>query len=245
MTDATRERALAPLRILAIGAHPDDVELSCAGTLARCVQRGDSVTIAFLCKGDSASFDLPTDELVKVRSEEARDSARLLGAEVIEVGLSDYCVDVNLSTNKLVANVIRQANPDVVLTHYYTDYGSDHNNTFILVRDAALTATVPNIHTTRTPIPRQPAILMWEPLGGYNFQPEVYVDITDTFATKLKMLECHRSQREWLSRHGGFDFAEYIQVVARFRGYQSSVKLAEGFVPLKNWASIRAGSLLP
>jgi len=59
------------------------------------------------------------------------------------------------------------------------------------------------------------------------------------------MLECHRSQREWLSRHGGIDFGKYIEVVACFRGFQSGVKMAEGFVPLKNWANIRPGSLLP
>ena len=62
MTDATHEQAHAPLRVLAIGAHPDDVELCCAETPVMCVQRGDSVTIAFLCKGDSASFDLRIGE---------------------------------------------------------------------------------------------------------------------------------------------------------------------------------------
>jgi LmbE family N-acetylglucosaminyl deacetylase len=233
------------MRVLAIGAHPDDVELCCAGTLARYAQRGDRVAIAILCKGDSASFDLPTEELVQLRGKEARDSASLLGAELIEVGMSDYCVDVNFSTKKLVADVIRQSNPDVVLTHFHADYGSDHNNTFVLVRDAALAATVPSVRTNRPVITHSPAIYMWEPLGGYNFQPEVYVDISKTISTKLKMLECHRSQREWLSRHGGFDFADYIEIVARFRGFQSGVKMAEGFVPLKNWANIRPGSLLP
>ncbi len=234
-----------PLQVLAIGAHPDDVELCCAGTLARYVRRGDRVFVAILSKGDSATFDLPPEELVKMRSQEARDSARVLGAELIEGGLSDYCIDVNLSTKKLVADIIRQVNPEIILTHYHTEYGSDHNNTFILVRDAALAATVPSVETSHPTIPRMPALFMWEPLGGFNFQPEVYVDITTTFSTKLKMLECHRSQREWLSRHGGLDFAEYIEVIARFRGFQSGVKMAEGFVPLKNWANIRPGSLLP
>jgi hypothetical protein len=62
---------------------------------------------------------------------------------------------------------------------------------------------------------------------------------------KVKMLDCHRSQREWLSRHGGIDFGKYIEVVACFRGFQSGVKMAEGFVPLKNWANITPSSLLP
>lgn len=233
------------LRVLAIGAHPDDVELCCAGTLARYAERGDHVTVAIACNGDSATLDRLPEELVQVRSREARTAAKSIGAALIEMGISDWNLDVNIETKKLFAETIRQARPDVILTHYHTEYGSDHNNTFVLVRDGALAATVPSIRTAHKAIPRQPAIFMWEPLGGFGFQPEVYVDITRTFRAKLKMLECHRSQREWLSRHGGLDFAEYIRVVARYRGLQAGVTYAEGFVPLKNWAQIAARPLLP
>ena len=83
-------KAHTPLRILAIGAHPDDVEFCCAGTLVRCIQRGDQVTIAFACKGDSASMDRPPEEIVKIRSGEASAAARLLGADLIEMGLSEF-----------------------------------------------------------------------------------------------------------------------------------------------------------
>jgi LmbE family N-acetylglucosaminyl deacetylase len=234
-----------PLRVLAIGAHPDDVELFCAGTLARCAQRGDKVTIALACKGDSASMDLPGDEITKIRSREALSAARVLGAELIQMGMSDYGVDVNLQTKQIVSDVIREAAPDVIFTHYHTDYGSDHNNTFVLVRDAALAATVSNFRTSLPAVSQIPLIYMWEPLAGYEFQPETYVDITQTFSSKVKMLNCHRSQREWFRRRGGVDFLDYIEVVAKFRGYQSGVKLAEGFVPLKNWANIGTGPVLP
>ena len=84
-----------------------------------------------------------------------------------------------------------------------------------------------------------------EPLGGYNFNPHIYVDITATFETKLKMLQCHRSQIEWMSRYGGMDFARYIDVVARFRGYQSRVELAEGFIPHPSYQHVPAGRVLP
>ncbi len=234
-----------PLRILAIAAHPDDVELCCAGTLARCAERGDHVTIAFACKGDTASMDLPGDEIARIRSGEAKNAARVLGADLIPMGLLDYGVDVNLQTKQLFSDVIRQAAPDVIFTHFHPDYGSDHNNTFVLVRDAALAATVGNFRTSRPAVSTLPLIYMWEPIGGYGFQPEVYVDITNTFSTKVKMLHCHKSQREWFLRRGGVDFLDYIEVVAKFRGYQASVKLAEGFIPLKNWANIGARSVLP
>jgi LmbE family N-acetylglucosaminyl deacetylase len=235
----------APLRVLAVAAHPDDVELFCAGTLARYRQRADLVTIAIACRGDSASLDIPPDELVAVRRREAAESARLLGADLIHLDFPDWTVDVDAAARQRVAEVIRQARPDVVFTHFPTDYGSDHNNTFILVRDAALMASVPSLATGHPAIARAPAIFVWEPLGGFRFQPEVFVDITDTFATKVEMLECHRSQRDWLRRHGGMDFVDYIETVARFRGYQAGVRLAEGFVPLKNWAGLRAHAVLP
>ncbi|MGD0226784.1 MAG: PIG-L family deacetylase [Terriglobia bacterium] len=245
MTRKKAVKAHSPLRVLALGAHPDDVELCCAGTLARCIERGDQVTIAFACKGDTASMDLPGEKIARIRSREARNSARLLGAELIEMGLLDYHVDVNLETKKLFTDVIRQAAPDVIVTHFHTEYGSDHNNTFILVRDAALAATVGNFRASRPAVSRSPMIYMWEPLGGLGFQPEIYVDITNTFATKARMLNCHRSQREWFRRKGGVDFLKYIEVAARFRGYQAGVTLAEGFIALKNWANIGTGQVLP
>lgn len=234
-----------PLRVLAVAAHPDDAELFCAGTLARYRLRGDHVTIVIACRGDSATLDLPPDELVAVRRREAAESARLLGADLVHLDLPDWAVDVDAAARRRVTDAIRQARPDVLFTHFHTDYGSDHNNTFVLVRDAALMASVPSVVTGHSAVPRAPAIFLWEPLGGFGFQPEVFVDITDTFATKVGMLECHRSQRDWLQRHGGMDFAEYIETVARFRGFQAGVRLAEGFIPLKNWGNLRAHGVLP
>jgi LmbE family N-acetylglucosaminyl deacetylase len=84
-----------------------------------------------------------------------------------------------------------------------------------------------------------------EPLAGYHFQPQVYVDVTDTFSRKLAMLECHRSQMEFMSRYGGQDFRVYMETVARFRGYQCGAKLAEGFIPHASWGHVSAGPVLP
>src|ERR1700730_11415778 len=112
---ATAQKAHAPVRILAIGAHPDDVELCCAGTLARCIERGDQVTIAIACIGDSASMDRGPEEIAKIRNREASNAARLLGADLIQMGLSDYGLDVNMQTKQLFADAIRQAAPDLIL----------------------------------------------------------------------------------------------------------------------------------
>jgi LmbE family N-acetylglucosaminyl deacetylase len=237
--------AHSPLRILAIGAHPDDIELGCAGTLARCIARGDAVTIAIACRGDSASCGLPPAELAEVRGREAREAARLLGADLIQLGLPDYGVWPCRETVAAFVEVIRQADPALIITHYHADYGGDHNNTLLSVLDATVAATVPNVTTSHPATKRVALLYMMEPLGGFGFQPQVYVDITDTFATKRKMLECHHSQLDWMGRYGGMDCREYVETVARFRGYQANVKWAEGFIPHSSWAHIPAGSPLP
>jgi LmbE family N-acetylglucosaminyl deacetylase len=233
------------MRILAIGAHPDDIEFGCAGTLARCIRRGDAVVMAVACVGDSASPDLSREELAKVRSVELKNSAKTLGAELIEMGLPDYGVWPSREAVMLFTDVVRRAKPDVVITHGNTDYGGDHNNTHALVLDATVAATVRNVKTEHPPIPKPPYIFMMEPLGGYGFNPHVYVDITETFDVKIRMLQCHVSQMQWMSRYGGFDSCKYVDVAARFRGYQAGVTMAEGFVPHPSFGRVPCGSVLP
>ncbi len=235
----------ATLNILAVGAHPDDVEFGCAGALARCIARGDRATIAIVCRGDSASSDRPPQELAAVRGEEARSAARLLGADLIQMGLPDYGVWYDRETLGRFSDVIRLARPDLVITHFHSDYGGDHNNTLKLVVDATLAAAVPNFPGAHPPLARIPWLYMMEPMGGYGFQPQVYVDVTATLATKLRMLECHQSQMQWMSRYGGLDSRRYVETVARFRGYQAGVEFAEGFIPHASFGHVPPRSVLP
>jgi LmbE family N-acetylglucosaminyl deacetylase len=236
----------APRRILAIGAHPDDVEIACAGTLARCLRRGDSVSLVVMCNGNSASTSLNPEELAAVRSRELKEAAKVLGVEMlIELGLPDYGVWLQRETLDKLTDAIRQVRPDVVITHFEADYGSDHNHTLKLAQDATLAASVPGVKTEHPPIAKIPYLYMMEPLGGYGFQPQVYVDITSTFKVKIAMLECHRSQMEWMSRYGGMDMREYIETVAKFRGYQVAVKYAEGFIAHGSSGHVPVDRVLP
>ena len=72
------------MRVLAIGCHPDDVEIACSGTLAKCVKRGDRVVTAHLCTGSLGHVVIPPEELVPMRAEEAREAGRLAGLEVLD-----------------------------------------------------------------------------------------------------------------------------------------------------------------
>jgi N-acetylglucosamine malate deacetylase 1 len=236
----------SPLRILAVGAHPDDVEIACAGTLARCLQRGDSVSMIVMCNGNSASTSLGPEELAAVRSRELKDAAKVLGVEsLIELGLPDFGVWLQCEILMKLTDAIRQLRPDAVITHFDADYGSDHNHTLKLVQDATLAASVPGVKTEHAAIPKIPYLYMMEPMGGYGFQPQVYVDVTSTFPIKVRMLECHRSQMEWMSRYGGMDTRKYIETSARFRGYQAGVKYAEGFIAHGSWGHVPPRNILP
>jgi LmbE family N-acetylglucosaminyl deacetylase len=236
----------AALRIVAVGAHPDDVEIACAGTLARCLDRGDSVSVIVMCNGNSASTSLGGEELAAIRSVELKQAAKVLGVEsLVELGLPDYGVWLQRDIFLKLTDAIRQLKPDVVITHFDADYGSDHNHTLKLVQDATLAASVPGVKTENAHIAKMPYLYMMEPMGGFGFQPQVYVDVTATFQVKIKMLECHRSQMEWMARYGGMDARHYIETVAAFRGYQVGVKYAEGFVAHRSWGHIPPRSVLP
>ena len=81
--------------------------------------------------------------------------------------------------------------------------------------------------------------------GGFGFQPEVYVDITETIETKKRMMECHASQLQWMRRYSDMDSVEFIETVGRFRGYQAGVRFAEGFITHKSFARFPTGRALP
>lgn len=144
------------MRILAIGAHPDDIELGCAGTLAKCHKRGDTIYIGILSRGDAASENMPGEDLAQTRCREAKKSADFIGTEIMNLGFHDFTIDTTAQSMKILVKMIRHAPPELIITHYYQDYGSDHNNTCKLVLDASLAATVPNISTPTPSIPKIP-----------------------------------------------------------------------------------------
>ena len=101
------------MNILAIGCHPDDVEICCAGTLAKCVKRGDKVTVAHLCTGSLGHVVIPPEELVPIRAAEAREAGKLAGIEVLDgvFGDLDIYADNAESRNKVV-EIIQYAQPE-------------------------------------------------------------------------------------------------------------------------------------
>src|SRR5262245_4123557 len=122
------------MRVLCVGAHPDDLEILCGGTIARFVREGHEVVMCHMTTGDMGSFVHPREEISRLRLEEARRAAALAGAEHRCLGLSDGEVNAADPAQKaLVVDLVRDARPDVILTHAPGDYMGDHNEASKLV----------------------------------------------------------------------------------------------------------------
>ncbi len=225
------------MNILAIGCHPDDVEIACAGTLAKCIKRGDKVIVCHVSSGNLGHVVIPPDELRVIRANEAKKAGSLAGIEVICAGFDDLEIfDNGKDARDVLVDIIRYADPDVIITHNPDDYMPDHTAVSRLVFDASFTATLPNYtnypHRYSKP-DNNPAKLVpiyyMDTLAGVNFQPTEYVDISDVIDLKIDMLECHESQLVWMREHDGIDFADMVKTCSRYRGYQCGADYAEGF----------------
>ena len=141
---------------------------------------------------------------------------------------------------------MRQARPDLVITHAPGDYMPDHNEVSQLVFGATFSASLPNYATTsQRRTPHVPALYYMDTLAGLGFMPTEYVDITDTIDVKLSAFQAHVSQLTWLKEHDGVDMPEQIRTVARFRGLQCRVRYAEGFAACQTWLRTVPYRLLP
>jgi len=218
------------MRILAIGAHPDDIEIACAGTLIKCRQRGDSVIVCHLSQGNLGHMEIPPQELIPIREAEAKRAGAIAGIEVISGGMKDLEIyDNNKASRDIVVDIIRYADPDVIITHNPDDYMPDHTAVSRLVFDACFTATLPNYPTKNKTVAKLTPIYFMDTLAGVNFQPEIYVDISDVIEIKMAMLNCHESQLKWMKEHDNIDFSDFVKTCARYRGFQCGANFAEGF----------------
>lgn len=233
------------LTVLAVGAHPDDLELLCAGTLARYAGQGHRVAMAILLNGDKGHYKIGSRRLAAIRKREAEQSGRIIGAEVIMLGIPDGQLFSDLATRRILIDLVRKVRPDVLITHAPNDYMSDHNTGSQAVCDASFYAGSPLFKTrVRRPAPITPIYFM-DTLAGVGFQPAEYVDITSSMETKLKMLRCHQSQLAWIKEHDNADILQIAETVARFRGLQCGVRYAEGFRHHEAWGRLPTWRWLP
>jgi len=133
------------MNILAIGAHPDDIEILCAGTLARYAQQGHTIFVASFTSGNMGDLKVPPLELGRIRQGEAAAAAAVLGARLLWPGITDELVFPNEAQRRVMIDLVRQADPDVIFTHSPTDYHPDHRYVSQLVFDSYFQKGLPHL----------------------------------------------------------------------------------------------------
>jgi LmbE family N-acetylglucosaminyl deacetylase len=233
------------MNVLAVGSHPDDLEILCGGTLAKYAARGDQVTMVCVANGDCGSAVHTRAEIRTIRRKEAEAAAAVIGARYYCLDYSDLEIPVDLEARAKLVDIIRRCQPDVIITHAANDYMLDHRNAGALAEVAGFDATIPNLKTESPVYERLTPVYCMDTVAGLGFEPTEYVDISEQFETKVRMLACHESQVAWLRHHDAINVDEMMEIMARFRGVQAGVRFAEGFRPLQLWGRVVARRLLP
>jgi LmbE family N-acetylglucosaminyl deacetylase len=196
-----------PLRILVIGAHPDDPDFDCGGTAVMWAAAGHVVKFVSTTSGDTGHHAIGGIELARRRQAEARSSATVAGIAEYQV-LDNHCgeLEATVANRRVLIRLIREFAPDLVLSHRPNDYHPDHRATGQLVMDASYILTVPNMVALTDILPRQPVILSFADsfTRPCPFQADVVVGIDEVIERKLDMVHCHVSQvYEWLPFNQG------------------------------------------
>ena len=185
------------MRVLAFGAHPDDLEFRMGGTLAKYAARGDEVYMCIATDGQIGSYGMTRQEIAAMRRKEAQAACDVIGAHLIWLGYEDEMLFDNRETRMAFIEAVRIARPDVIFAHArYLDYNQDHDITGYLAFEARVLATVKLLETEHPVIDHLPPLFMYTTLGAManKINPQYFVDITDTYETKEKMARCHASQ---------------------------------------------------
>ena len=240
------------MNILAIGAHPDDVETFCGGTLAKYAARGHKVFTATTTNGNIGSATLPMEEIAKIRKEEARQAAAGIGAEYICLDYDDEMFFETREARIALIDLVRYCRADIIFTHNPRDYNPDHELTSKMVNDIAVMIPIAKIPTKNPPCDKIPLLVYFEPAHAIGFIPTDYVDITEYMDIKREMNSKHVSQIQWIRDNYKDQVGdreknvfEDIDVIARFRGLQCGCEYAEAFVMGQHAYRMNAGRILP
>ena len=220
---------------LGIFAHPDDAEFMCAGTFSLLQKAGWTIHIASLAKGDKGTTLLTREEISSIRKDEATKSAILLKGHYHCLEFDDVYILYDRETIDKTTGLIRRIKPSIVFTGSPNDYMMDHEITSLIVQTSCFACGIKNMKVKEEPFEPIPYLYFCDPMEGLDkfgnlVQPTVYVNIDSEIDTKIKMLSCHASQRNWLLEHHKMDeFIGFIRNLARLRGKEINIKYAEGF----------------
>jgi len=226
--------------VLAVAAHPDDIEFNMAGTLSLLAKAGFEPHMMNLSRSSLDSNELAEPEIARIRRREAERSAAVVGAVYHPPIADDLLILYNERLLRQMVAVVREIRPSILLLPSLNDYMEDHTNTARLAVTACFSRAMRHFRS----IPPQDAsdqdVYLYHAQPHLNRDgmrqlvvPTLFVNVGDAMDTKLKMLRCHESQRQWLDETQGLD--DYLESmrksgaeVARISG-QPDWEYAEGF----------------
>lgn len=194
------------IRVLVIGAHPDDCDIKAGGVAALYAQKGHVVKFVSVTNGDAGHHEIGGGPLAKRRNAEAQAAAEIIGIDYELLDNHDGELMPTLENRYKIIRSIREFRADLIMTHRPNDYHPDHRYTSMLVQDAAYMVTVPNICALTSHLEKNPVIVYLSDnfRKPYPFTPDVVVGIDAVVDKKIDMLHCHVSQfYEWLPYNSG------------------------------------------
>jgi LmbE family N-acetylglucosaminyl deacetylase len=189
------------LRILFVGAHPDDADIEFGGTAIKYLNLGHTVTYLALTNGDAGHQELGGKPLAERRRKESQAVEQFLGIEYIVLDNHDAELQATIQNRNTLIQIIREKRPNVIITNRPQDYHTDHRNASVLVQDAAYLIAVQNVVPSIPRLDYNPVIVYHQDNFNkpYPFTPNIFVDITDVIDKKMEALSFHESQvYEWL-----------------------------------------------
>jgi LmbE family N-acetylglucosaminyl deacetylase len=194
-------------KVLVFGAHPDDIEFGCGGSLVSFSSKKYKIALYVATKGGAGGAD-------KVREKEQNKSASIIGALLLWGSFRDTELFLNRELIDEVESVIKRTRPDMIFVNYYNDTHQDH----VALSKAVITAARYSNN-----------LLFYETPTSIGFQPNMFYDITGVLDKKLLLLKSHKSQLN-KTRVKNLSIIESAKSTAVFRGYQARVKYAEAFI---------------
>jgi len=222
--------------VLSLGAHPDDAEFFCAGTLALLRQKGWEIHIATMTPGDCGTVQYSREEISRIRRAEAAKAASILDGTYHCLECDDIFILYDRPSLLKAIDLMRKVKPAIVFTTSPSDYMVDHEMASKIAQTACFACGVVNVETPGAePFEPIPHLYYMDPAEekdkfGTGIKAGIIVDITDVIDTKENMLCCHKSQRHWLMTHHGMD--EYVNMMKKSgqkRGREINSDFAEGF----------------
>lgn len=227
------------MRILAIGAHPDDTDILCGGTLARYAQGGHGVSVAIATNGNVGSPTLNPDEIAAVRHQEALNACALIGASLIWMDFDDEWLFNDRSTRTRFIDAYREAKPDIVIAHSVSDYHPDHRIAGQIAADARIPSAVRLVKTALPALQQIPRLYTMDTIGRVEAVVDTYVDISPVLDIKMAMIKSHVSQAEWLNHIFGMSYLDFARSQSAERGAEIGVAFAEAFSEIKTYPPAR------